>query len=124
MVPSSPTWRGAPATRRHRGPIGGALAGSAIELGGTLGQSMVQLGDAALEPSAPGMARPPNAGAWVSGELAADIPVVPDLLRPIVRRLNQFGSVVISPKGVSTTATRSTGPPSPKYAPTDWWATC
>ncbi|MCB0931588.1 MAG: hypothetical protein KDB71_06775 [Mycobacterium sp.] len=80
--------------------LGGALAGSAIELGGTLGQSMVQLGDAALEPVRPQDGPATQRWGLGVGELAADIPVVPDLLRPIVRRLNRFGSVVISPKGV------------------------
>lgn len=34
------------------------------------------------------------------GEMAARLPKMPGLLRPIARRLNQFGSVVVSPAGI------------------------
>jgi hypothetical protein len=34
------------------------------------------------------------------GELAARLPKMPGLLRPIARQLNQFGSVVVSPGGI------------------------
>ena len=34
------------------------------------------------------------------GEVAAGLPKMPGLLRPIARQLNQFGSVVVSPGGI------------------------
>lgn len=80
--------------------FGGALARSAVELGGTLGQSLVQLGDEAFEPVRPQSgAATERWGAGV-GEFAAGMPVVPGLLRPVVRRLNRFGSVVIGPSAI------------------------
>ena len=80
--------------------LGGTLAGSVVQLGGTLGESVVQLGDAAVEPVRPEPG--PVAERWGVGvgELAASLPVVPGLLRGIVRQLNQFGSVVVSPEGI------------------------
>ena len=34
------------------------------------------------------------------GEVAANLPKMPGLIRPVVRQLNQFGSVVVSPGGI------------------------
>ena len=34
------------------------------------------------------------------GEVAAALPKMPDILRPIARQLNRFGSVVVSPTGI------------------------
>lgn len=80
--------------------LGGTLAGSAIQLGGTLGESVMQLGDAAFEPVRPEPGPATERWGVGVGEFAAGLPVVPGLLRGIVRQLNQFGSVVVSPEGI------------------------
>jgi hypothetical protein len=80
--------------------LGGSLAGSVVQLGGTLGESVVQLGDAAFEPVRPEPGPATERWGVGVGEFAADLPVVPGLLRGFVRQLNQFGSVVVSPEGI------------------------
>jgi len=80
--------------------LGGTLGTSAVQLGETLGESLIQLGDAALEPVRPEPGPVDERWGVGVGEFAAGLPVVPGLLRGIVRQLNQFGSVVVSPGGI------------------------
>ncbi len=80
--------------------LGGALGQSAWQLGETLGESVVTLGDAAFAPVRPEPGPATDRWGVGVGELAANLPVVPGLLRGVVRQLNQFGSVVVSPGGI------------------------
>lgn len=65
-----------------------------------LALAAIGLGDVVAE-----QLRPPAGAATARwgvgiGEFAADLPQMPGLLRGVARRLNQFGSVVISPVGL------------------------
>lgn len=60
----------------------------------------VGIGSAVIAPVRPGPG--PATGRWGVGfgEFAAALPKVPGPLRGVVRHLNQFGSVVVSPAGI------------------------